>query len=1472
MSLLSKVKDIFKGGSSAKKKKVYHNVKLDNPEETWRVIGELGDGAYGKVYKAEHRATGQSAALKQVLLEAEDDLDTFMIEIDILCECKHPNIVELLEAYHYDGKLWMYLEYCDGGAVDSIMVDLDRPLNEDQIAILCFHLCHALDYIHSNKVIHRDLKAGNVLLTMEGGKLADFGVSAKNKNTYDKRGTFIGTPYWLAPEVILCETFIDAKYDYKADIWSLGISLIEFAQLDPPNHEVSPVRVMLKIQKSDPPKLDFPSKWSKEFNDFIAKCLTKDPVQRPDAQELLKHPFLCKPLDKKPIIDLLLEYKAEVVEEDYEDDNPCRVNSISEPFNDASKFDSESIISVDKERTPVSSVNDKPPSPTVEDKEVPLSVSEKRLSKGPAPLPPSINTNAQPSPKKGPAPAVPPTTSAPVSTPTVSAPSVVTLSQNISNTEKVTINESSVSDVNVRTPVVATSLESPTVKDTSTSVSVSNIIEEKIVPTPSIDSSSPVASPDSVLSDNRYIPEVSDDVLSTKTDNETLIDSIPVGKRVYVYDPEQLDSGTVTVNNTSVSEKVHIEPGTSQTVISSGGIITTSTEVVSMSVETHHEEVANISVSTSDANLSTLPVMLSVVSTTPSNATEDKPSLASQSSPSDVLLASISSEGTVIVRTPTPTPSDSNVATVMSRRNDNVVTYTVAQNSESNSLEKELRVSQSESQEIFLLEQSITADNSLPEAEAQAVMILETAINSALDSSLSQLDSFMESKGEVVIIASEVDDAATKRVSTSDELEKSIINDVSGHKLDESEVFIISSSVPEDEEKEPNKRDDHPASIASESPVASKVNKEGGKDSEHHVSVVSVDEDKEEVKIVGETSLTSSEVILDASESTQMSLTIEGTTLEDTDVDEVENSTSSPSSSINEPLTQVKESVINSNAKEQNKIGITSFGSPSSPSTEEIDSSVSIQPKITDQSDKIPTTTPLQPIQNGIRRQSSRASDRSDSDTTSIIGSDKENRHQKVEEDSTEEVTLRRAGGKASNANSSPLLNSSELAAKNLKNKELQASIALRKKTRKRTRKFVIDGVVVTTTTSKVIYGDDEEQGMLSSAHLKRKQELRELKLVQKREQKQFQDLSAKATIARQEQEKKFEIEKTNLLRNYDSQIENLTRQQKQLVEKAEARQESELKNESKKIRIDQEREMKAFRESLKQEWKLLKQEVDLLPKDKRKENFKIRKEQLEQDQAKKEKEYLEKLNENHENALKRLNDKHRKHIALKERQFLEEKHQLQRSRESALWDMEERHIQDKHQLAKEQLKDIYFLQRLQMTIRHNVELDQVRRFNQQKEDELIKRQHEERRQLPKRIRQEMKTREKMFREQIRISMTQLPSHEQEKEQLKKFQEQEKIKYDKERKRAEMKHKKQMEELVAGSESSIKELVHLQNEKGKLLTEHETYKLKNLDEEYQKELKEWKSNLAPRKHKLEEDFERQLREQENFYEEEVNNI
>merc|ERR1719446_1886011 len=254
---------------------------------------------------------------------------------------------------------------------------------------------------------------------------------------------------------------------------------------------------------------------------------------------------------------------------------------------------------------------------------------------------------------------------------------------------------------------------------------------------------------------------------------------------------------------------------------------------------------------------------------------------------------------------------------------------------------------------------------------------------------------------------------------------------------------------------------------------------------------------------------------------------------------------------------------------------------------------------------------------------------------------------------------------------------------------------------------------------------------------------------------------------------------------------------QKKQVDKCENQQQDELKVSSKRIRNEQEKELKGFRESLKQEVKLLKCEVELLPKDRRKEALKMRKDQLEREHVLRERGFVERLNESHESHMKRLSDTHREKVALLDRQFLQQKQQLMRAREAALWEMEERQLHERHQLAKRQLKDMFFLRRHQMLVHHEKELDHLKRMMERREEELIKNQAVERRALPKRIRAEMKAREMMYRESLRISVTNL--HEaitptEEKDRFKKFQEAEKKRYRAEQQRFEMKHAKQLEE------------------------------------------------------------------------------
>jgi len=259
----------------------------EDPTEIFEFLAQLGEGSYGSVYKALDKRDGMLVAIK--VLEVEEDTTTLQKEISILSQCHSKYIVAYKGAFEKDGHIWIVMEYCGAGSVCDIMAICDRVLTEEQIAVICKKALLGLQYLHSQNKIHRDIKAGNILLTDNGEcKLADFGVSAELTNSMPKRTTTIGTPYWMAPEVLQAN-----EYNGKADIWSLGITAIEMACGEPPLSNIHPMRALFMIPNNPPPKLPNPERYSEEFNDFIRACLQKDPNKRPDAASLLKkHPFI----------------------------------------------------------------------------------------------------------------------------------------------------------------------------------------------------------------------------------------------------------------------------------------------------------------------------------------------------------------------------------------------------------------------------------------------------------------------------------------------------------------------------------------------------------------------------------------------------------------------------------------------------------------------------------------------------------------------------------------------------------------------------------------------------------------------------------------------------------------------------------------------------------------------------------------------------------------------------------------------------------------------------------------------------------------------------------------------------------------------------------------------------------------------------------------------------------------------------
>jgi hypothetical protein len=282
--------------------------KREDPTPLYTNLTKIGDGASGTVYAGQD-LKGRPIAIKRMKL-SNQNIASIVSEIDILRNSSHPNIIGFIEAYLKDRELWVVMEYMDSGCLADILEQFELiHLTEEQIAYVCAQTLNALAYLHSKHRIHRDIKSDNILLGSKGEvKLADFGYATQLTAERQKRMTVVGTPYWMAPEVIRGN-----KYDTKIDIWSLGIMLMEMAEGDPPYMEQPPLRALFMITtKGIPPLKD--AKWSPELRDFLAKCLARDPSQRATAQELLQHPFLKKassPDDFAAVIKKFQELRQE---------------------------------------------------------------------------------------------------------------------------------------------------------------------------------------------------------------------------------------------------------------------------------------------------------------------------------------------------------------------------------------------------------------------------------------------------------------------------------------------------------------------------------------------------------------------------------------------------------------------------------------------------------------------------------------------------------------------------------------------------------------------------------------------------------------------------------------------------------------------------------------------------------------------------------------------------------------------------------------------------------------------------------------------------------------------------------------------------------------------------------------------------------------------------------------------------------
>lgn len=1173
MSFFSNFKKLFKFGtddSSVQKKGQWNqHIKKDiDPLQHWDILSEIGEGAFGAVYKARNKDDNTFAALKQVEIKNEEDLEDFSVEINILAECPHKNVVGLHEAFFYDNKLWMFIEFCEGGALDSIMVDLEKSLTEPMIRYVAHEMCVALAYLHDHKVIHRDIKAGNVLLTLDGDvKLADFGVSAMNTKTLQKRDTFIGTPYWMAPEVIMCESFKDTPYDFKADIWSLGITLIEFAQIEPPNKDMHPMRVLIKIQKADPPSFDRPSRWSKDFKDFVKKCLVKNPDQRATAHELLEHPFIKDVTDKKALCDLILEAKAEVVEvvEDLsEEDDIMAIKRNMSADSQSIDLDNISVASDEKDKDKDKDQENK--KETTPDK----IVEAKKKDLAPEP-PVPVQKVKEPEPKK----------------------------------------EEKKAEV------------SPALDETTSL---------KKEPTPDYPKAVSAEKPEKDAGESVQL-------VSTPTDE---------GEK-----PNQ--------------EKIETQAGE----VAQDKTLSPNLEIKSEDIKTEEP----------DDTLNSSEVATDIVT----DIIED------------------------VLRSTTKEPSVASV--VFDTFKDFVSPEEASIGEEKASHEKDLGAEEYSIDDII---------DELPDEKTKVVQVKEDKDES-------------------------VEPVPTTQVSTNEDSNKTIT--FSGKPVPEAATVVVNGYVAPPE-----------AETSSPTTPADKVNQ------------------------------------------------IESSSREKESPVEEEELPATPAVKDKAPEPQKSDGLPSVSVSQGNKKNLAPV-----PQTD-LDTFETRMASLVEDLDK--------------------KSDSGSINTEDSIGD-------MVEPEAETVQVQRRQKGHIRPRNES---------------KSHYRTIA-------KTRTYLKDGQVVTSTTTKVIATGEENK--VREDHLHRKQDLRELKLLQKQENKQVTDLLYKNHLALEAKERKFEADSAALKKSYDQDLDVMTKQHKQQIEKAEQIQQNDMKNAAKKLRTEQEKELKMFREKQKQEMKLLKQELDLLPRDNRKEKAQQIREARQIEMEEKERLFMENQAERMEKHMRLLADQHRQKIAMMESQCLQQKQQMYRTREASIWEMERTQLQERHQLMKTQLKDMFFVKRHQMLARHQKEMENQVRYNQTKEDEMLNKHALEKRRLPKILKSEAKTRANMFKQSLRLSTIGTP--EDDKFKIKQFEESEKKRMKSEQMNQETKHKRQLKALQDKNEAAIKELEQLQAEKRKMLMEQETQKIKELEDQFAVDMNQWKAMLIPRKQALEEHFQRETQEQQSFY-------